>query len=181
MADDDSNKAEINEVAPVGPNPPEARTEPGDAHKAAMTYAGQAEKGKGTQDPYPYDPTNELLDGDDSPSRSEMAARGVQVSPSGKALVPETDPTGVIEVPPAHSNLELAKAREKHMVAADMADGIDPEIGRQARQSAREQAAKARRTAAESSSSGSSTGAEAEEARKSQPQGRSRTGGSTKG
>jgi hypothetical protein len=136
-----------NEVTPGGqvePNPPEARTPKGDAHNAATTYSEQAAEHKGTQDPYPYDPTNELLDGDDSPDPEDLAARGVRVSDSGRALVPLDDPTGVMSIPPPNANLELAKSREKVAVANDEADGVDPEIGRQARREGLRQAGKAR-------------------------------------
>jgi hypothetical protein len=141
----------INETPATGPNEPEARTPQGDAAEAAKTYAQQAMKAKGTQDPYPYDPTNELLDGDDSPMQDELSARGVRVSDSGRALVTETDPTGVLEVPPPNSNLELMKRNEKMAVALDEADGVDPEIGIKARQQARKQAAQARAKAAKES------------------------------
>jgi hypothetical protein len=176
MADDEVQKNPINETVPGGPNPAEARTEPGDAHSAAVTYSAQAEKGKGTQDPFPYDPTNELLDGDDSPSRSELAARGVQVSASGRALVSVDDPTGLEIPPPAHANLELDKAHEKRSVAADEAIGVDPEIGRQARAQARTASAKARKDGATERTADGDTA----EARRQAPQGRSRTGGTSK-
>lgn len=141
-------------------NPPEDRTSPTGAHKTATEYASQAETGKGTQDPYPYDPTNELLDGDDSPSQSELAQRGVRISNSGRSLVHEDDPTGIALIPPPNANLEIAKSREKHAVAADVADGYDPEHGIQARKAARAQAAESRQKA----SGGSKT---------TEPQGRS--------
>lgn len=140
-----------NPVSPGGqvePNPPEARTPQGDAHQAATTYSEQAAEHKGTQDPFPYDPTNELLDGDDSPDPEELAARGVRVSDSGRALVPIDDPTGVRSIPPPNANLEIAKSREKVAVANDEADGIDPEIGREARRAGLRQAGQARMAAA---------------------------------
>jgi hypothetical protein len=175
MADNDQNKSPMNETVAGGPNPAEARTPEGDIHDAAVTYASQGERGKGTQDPYPVDPTNELLDGDDSPYMGELAARGVEVSASGRALVAIGDPTGVEIPPPAHANLELDKAYEKRSVAADEAVGVDPEIGRQARQQARKVAAQARqKSAAKSDEQGE------QEARRQPPQGRSRTGGTAK-
>lgn len=50
-------------------------------------------------------------------------------------------------------NPDQVKTREKHAVAADLADGIDPEYGVRARQEARAAAAKARKSDAESSAS----------------------------
>lgn len=141
----------------VEPNPPEARTPTGDANTAATTYAQQAEQHKGTQDPYPYDPTNELLDGDDSPGEADLAARGVRVSDSGRALVPLDDPTGLKVPPPPSANLELAKSREKVMVASDEADGLDPQIGVDARKAAMRQAGQARMAAATSPSGADAT------------------------
>lgn len=178
MADDKpgAEPTPMNETPPTMPNEPEARTPEGDAKTAAETYARQAQQAKGTQDPYPYDPTNELLDGDDSPMQDELAARGVRVSDSGRALVPETDPTGVMEVPPPNSNLELMKRNEKMAVALDEADGVDPEIGIKARQQGRAMAAKARMKAA-----GTSTGSTPQEAQGRAPQGRTAPGGKNKG
>jgi hypothetical protein len=150
-----------------GANPPEDRTPNTPAHQVATQYAAQAEEGKGTQDPYPYDPTNELLDGDDSPSQSELAQRGVRISASGRSLVHEDDPTGIALIPPPNANLEIAKAREKHAVAADMADGYDPEHGIEARKGARAKAAESRKKAASESSSDKGEGA-----RTQPPQGR---------
>lgn len=146
--DDDAPQANpMNETVMPGPNEPEARTPVGDAHSAAVTYSEQAEEAKGTQDPYPYDPTNELLDGDDSPQAGFLASRGMRVSDSGRALVPVEDPTGVEVPPPATSNLELLKRTEKVLVANDEAVGLDPEIGRKARRGAMVEAAQARRGA----------------------------------
>lgn len=154
MADDKPAGAHEGDPTPMqespvtGSNPPEARTQPGDLHAAAVQYSEQATEHKGTQDPYPVDPSNELLDGDDSPAADELSARGMRVADSGRALVPEDDPTGVRSIPPPNSNLELMKSREKMMVAADEADGVDPEIGREARKAGRRAAGEARQKAA---------------------------------
>jgi len=63
------------------------------------------------QDPYPLDPTNELLDGDDTPSRKDLDEAGVKVASGGTALVHDEHP-GVIPAPQS-ANLELRKRQEK--------------------------------------------------------------------
>lgn len=67
------------------------------------------------QDPFPVDPSNELLDGDDTPSRRDLDEAGVRVGSGGTALVHDEHP-GVIP-PPQSANLELRKRQEKQDVA----------------------------------------------------------------
>lgn len=152
MTENDESRTEIEFGDPTPSNPAEARTPHGGAYRAATTYAKQANQAKGTQDPYSYDPTNELLDGDDSPSAEDLAARGVRVSDSGRSLVSLQDPTGLDVPPPAHANLELTKRAEKMAVAADEASGIDPQIGVKARAEARKAAGQERLKAAKAES-----------------------------
>lgn len=153
--------------------PPEARTPKTGPHAAATAYAEQGNKGKGTQDPFPYDPTNELLDGDDHPSADDLAAKGLRISDSGRAVVRDDDPSGYELIPPPHSNLELDKWVEKHAVSRDVSAGLDPEVGRKARVDARKAAKKVAAEAREHSAG--QTADEKAQARQQAPQGRSST------
>lgn len=172
MADQDNYAGTEYDPQALG-TPPEARTPKAGAHAAAKQYAEQGNKGKGTQDPFPYDPTNELLDGDDHPSADELAVKGLRISDSGRAVVREDDPSGYELIPPPHSNMELDKSLEKHAVARDEAAGIDPDAGRRARMQARQQAKREAAQAREHSAG--QTADERAAAKKAAPQGRSAT------
>jgi hypothetical protein len=137
---------------------PEARTPRGEAHAAAKAYSGGS---RDTQDPFPYDPTNELLDGDGDPSDDLLAARGLRMSDSGRALIAEGDSSGFELIPPPNSNLEGHKAVEKHLVAQDEAGGVDPEVGREARRGVLRKTAEARRSAKTKGSGGDKQAAKA--------------------
>jgi hypothetical protein len=153
---------------------PQARTPRGNAFQAAKAYA---EKGNGEelgevtpQDPYPFDPTNALLDGDGHPSADMIAAKGLRVTDSGRALVRADDPSGYELIPPPHSNMEVDKALEKIASARDVSAGVDPVEGRKARAQARNAAAaKTRKAAARESTDGEQA------ARSEPPKGRATT------
>lgn len=96
------------------------------ADEAKDRPAGQETIG---QDPYPVDPTNELLDGDDTPTRKDLEETGVKVSDGGTALVHKDDPSGLEIPPPQSANLELRKRREKEDAARaeSIGDVDDPD------------------------------------------------------
>lgn len=136
------------------------------------------------QDPYPVDPSNELLDGDNVPSKEELAEADVRVSDSGTALIhkaAEAAGDNVYIPPPQSANLERKKALEKHIAAAAESIGESSVEG----EASRAKAAAERRAAADEQARQAQTGtadqaeadqksAEAKEAaRKTPPQSRS--------
>lgn len=135
------------------------------------------------QNPYPVDPSNELLDGDNIPTKEMLAESHVEVTDSGTALVSkdpggEQDPTHI--PPPQSANLERKKALEKHMVAAAESVGEFSVEGEAARAKAATQhtaeqseAAEKRRLAAERDAADAKDDAAKAEAKKTPPQGRS--------
>lgn len=132
------------------------------------------------QDPYPPDPTNELLDGDDLPPGNDLP--GVEVTDARTALRTVGDAEGVIP-PPAFANLEVAKAREKHLRAWDESLGLDPQVGVTARAEALREASEAAtrdlKVAAEQRRAAAETVEDKAEAKTKAPQGRKAQGRST--
>jgi hypothetical protein len=151
----------------------------------SQTDDKQPDKGPGAaQNPYPVDPTNELLDGDNIPSSEELDEADVKVSESGRALLHKDAPEnaeGAVYIPPPQSaNLERKKTLEKHMAAAAESVGefsVEGEAARakrvaEQRQAELDAAAEQRQAAAAQAGEDKDAAAQAD-AKKAAPQGRS--------